>query len=85
MSFTSISICCTIQSDFGAHDYRLFSFVSSTNLSEAIIDSFLALDVGQLIKDDYFTLFESVAALEVRLSDRPMISITANDSSDHGP
>ncbi len=26
----------------------------------------LALNTGQLVKDEYFTLFESVAALEVR-------------------
>jgi len=27
-----------------------------------------ALGTGQLIKDDYFTLFEAVGALEVRIS-----------------
>jgi hypothetical protein len=26
-----------------------------------------ALDTGQLVKDEYFTLFEAVGALEVRL------------------
>jgi hypothetical protein len=29
-----------------------------------------ALDVGQLVKDEYFTLFESIGAIEVRLCDR---------------
>jgi len=28
-----------------------------------------ALNTGQLVKDEYFTLFESVAALEVRVDD----------------
>jgi hypothetical protein len=29
------------------------------------VDICTALDVGQLVKDDYFTLFESIGAIEV--------------------
>jgi hypothetical protein len=32
-----------------------------------------ALEVGQLVKDEYFTLFESIGAIEVRLLSPTMI------------
>lgn len=45
----------------------------------------VALEVGQLVKDDYFTLFESIGAIEVAYSccwDRDRVLI---QSTDHGP
>ena len=30
------------------------------------VNIYVALDVGQLVKDDYFTLFESIGAIEVQ-------------------
>jgi len=32
---------------------------------KAYTDNFSALEVGQLVKDEYFTLFDSIGALEV--------------------
>jgi hypothetical protein len=33
------------------------------------VNNCAALDVGQLVKDEYFTLFESIGAIEVCLLD----------------
>ena len=46
----------------------------------------LELDVGQLIKDPYFTLFESVGALEVGSEHRPLdLGRQRLTMADYGP
>jgi hypothetical protein len=32
---------------------------------QKVVNKYTALDVGQLVKDEYFTLFESIGAIEV--------------------
>jgi hypothetical protein len=45
------------------------TFMPQPSTSESILAKLQAvLNVGQLIKDDYFTLFESVGAIEVDCS-----------------
>lgn len=43
-----------------------------------------ALDVGQLIKDEYFTLFESIGAIEVG-SLFSVSQLRRSCNKDHGP
>jgi hypothetical protein len=50
---------------------------------ERKVDQRIALDVGQLVKDEYFTLFESIGALEVRLPSRAVTLMLT--PIDHGP
>lgn len=43
----------------------MMGFLFSITIGRLLI-VIAALEVGQLVKDDYFTLFESIGAIEVR-------------------
>lgn len=44
----------------------------------------VALDVGQLVKDEYFTLFESIGAIEVG-SSQSLPRLINSHNKDYGP
>jgi hypothetical protein len=52
-----------IASSCPAFKQRRLRYISE---NKPVTNSFSALEVGQLVKDEYFTLFESIGAIEVR-------------------
>jgi hypothetical protein len=44
-----------------------FIYITLHATDQTVTNIPTALEVGQLVKDEYFTLFESIGAIEVRL------------------